>query len=638
MLRLKNRLWRYAPVALMATIGVGLTWAVTGVVQQLEQQRLQAEHDQKVAQITNLIQAEVKHNLDASVMLANFIDASDAIDPAQLQKFGDHLLAEHRGLLSLAWVKAVPQADRAAYEAEFGPIRDRLENSQFIPSPTRSVYFPENQLIPLNDPVGQQGWELGGDVVRRRALQTAYKANAIQVTELIPLPHGSNGIVTFVPVPPPGATEDLQSIRGFVRSVFPLREFVQNVVAQVRHQPGQDLYLLSDATAQYAFWVKIDGATGVAAVHVGELPELKTGIETLCPRPTNCFQPIAVGQLQWRLLVSQGAIKPSQAFESQLWLFRLLGFGSTIALVAYLLINLRQTRQIAALAAQKTAQTEQLTTTLNELQSTQAQLVQSAKMSSLGQLVAGIAHEVNNPVNFIHGNLRHVERYSQDLLTIVETCEQTHPQPEVVAALAEEYELAFVRSDLPKLLASMQAGTQRIREIVLSLRNFSRLDEAEFKVVNLHDGIESTLMILQHRMQQANTTCPIAVVKQYGELPLIQCCPGLLNQVLMNLIANAIDAVMANPVDRPPQITLTTAIVADQVQIGIQDNGVGISEADQKSLFNPFFTTKPVGEGTGLGLSISYKIITEQHGGKIWLESSLGRGTTFWITLPQSVD
>ncbi len=628
MLRLKNRLWRYTPVALIVTIGVGLTLIVTEVLQQIEQQRLSTEHQQKVAQITAVVQEEVNHNLDASLALASFVDASDRIDTVQLQKFGQHLLRDHAGLLSLAWVKAVPQADRPAYESQFGAIRDRLENGQFIASPTRSVYFPENQLIPPTDPIGVKGWELGGDVIRRRALQAAYKANATQVTELLPLPNGSNGFVTFAPVPPPDDMQELPSIRGFVRSVFPLREFAQNILSQVRHEPGQDLYLLSDPTAQYAFWVKIDGVTQVAEVNLGELPQLKSGMAALCEGQSTCLQPIAVGQLKWRLLVSQPHLQPSPEFTAQLWLFRLLGSGGAIALAVYMLINIRQNRHIQDLVAQKTAQTQELTTTLSELQETQTQLVQSAKMSSLGQLVAGIAHEVNNPVNFIHGNLRHVERYSQDLLAIVDACQGTSDQPQLFEQFEAEYELDFLRSDMPKLLASMHSGTQRIREIVLSLRNFSRLDEAERKVVNLHDGIESTLMILQHRFES------IVIAKQYADLPMINCYPGLLNQVLMNLIANAIDAVAQNPADRPAQITIQTQCLDPVLRIGIQDNGIGISEADQKSLFNPFFTTKPVGEGTGLGLSISYKIITEQHSGRIWAESILGTGTTFWIELP----
>jgi signal transduction histidine kinase len=278
----------------------------------------------------------------------------------------------------------------------------------------------------------------------------------------------------------------------------------------------------------------------------------------------------------------------------------------------------------------------ELTETIHTLQETQVQLVQSAKMSSLGQLVAGIAHEVNNPVNFIHGNLQYFERYSQDLLAVVDACEAS-AQPQVFEALATRYELKFLRQDLPKLVASMETGTQRIRDIVLSLRNFSRLDEAELKVVDLHDGIESTMMILQHRLQQTKNHGSIRVIKQYGTLPEVHCYPGLLNQVLMNLVANAIDAVAKNPIERPPQIIIQTLQQGQHVHIGIIDNGSGISAAHQKSLFNPFFTTKPVGEGTGLGLSISYKIITEQHGGKIWMESTVNQGTTFWIELPAIV-
>jgi two-component system, NtrC family, sensor kinase len=635
MLRPKKCLWRYAPVALIAVIGVGLTAVVTAMLERIEHQRLVTQHHQQVEQITTLVQEEVNHNLNASLTLASFIDASDRIDKAQLQKFGNHLLAENRGLISLAWVQAVKQVDRSAYEAEFGPIRDRLENGYFIPSPTRDVYFAENQLIPVTDPIGVVGWELGGDVVRRRALQKSYKENSINVTELLPLPNGSDGFVTFVPVPPPElkaqsvaqSQQPLPTIRGFVRSVFPLQEFVQNVVAQVDPH-GQDLYLLSDPRAQSSFWVKVNGQTKAIEVNLGEFPGLKTGMKDFCEGRESCFKSIDVGQLQWRLMVPSGQIQPSAEFMSQMGLFRLFGLGTTIALMAYMTIGIRQNRRIRQLVDARTTQTAQLTQTLSELQETQTQLVQSAKMSSLGQLVAGIAHEVNNPVNFIHGNLSHVERYSQDLLAIVDACQATSTQPQLFAAFEAEYELDFLRADLPKLLASMQGGTKRIREIVLSLRNFSRLDEAELKVVDLHEGIASTLMILQHRCGA------IALAKQYADLPKIRCYPGLLNQVLMNLVANAIDAVATNPVDRPAQITIQTRLHEANVQIGISDNGAGISAAHQASLFNPFFTTKPVGEGTGLGLSISYKIITEQHGGRIWAESVVDQGTTFWIELP----
>ncbi|NJN48991.1 MAG: HAMP domain-containing histidine kinase [Alkalinema sp. RL_2_19] len=202
--------------------------------------------------------------------------------------------------------------------------------------------------------------------------------------------------------------------------------------------------------------------------------------------------------------------------------------------------------------------------------------------------------------------------------------------------LKAEYDFEFVREDLPKLLKSMQTGTDRIREIVLSLRNFSRLDEAELKQADLHAGIESTLMILQHRLSCNAEKLPISVQKHYGEIPAVTCYAGLLNQVFMNLISNAIDAIALNHGDRPPQITITTSITETAVRVSIGDNGIGISAADQTSIFNPFFTTKSVGQGTGLGLSISYKIITEQHQGQIWVESVLGQGSTFWIEIPRS--
>jgi signal transduction histidine kinase len=212
-------------------------------------------------------------------------------------------------------------------------------------------------------------------------------------------------------------------------------------------------------------------------------------------------------------------------------------------------------------------------------------------------------------------------------------------QPAAAAALLNGNTYAQWKAQYAAGVSRRNAAIQAhlTQKIVLSLRNFSRLDEAELKVVNLHEGLESTMMILQHRLQQTANHGSIRVIKQYGTLPAVSCYPGLLNQVLMNLVANAIDAVAQNPVERPPQIIIQTLRQGEYIHIGISDNGSGISSADQKSLFNPFFTTKPVGEGTGLGLSISYKIITEQHAGKIWLESTVNQGTTFWIELPNAI-
>lgn len=287
---------------------------------------------------------------------------------------------------------------------------------------------------------------------------------------------------------------------------------------------------------------------------------------------------------------------------------------------------------------------QELQETLHELHRTQNQLLQSDKMSCLGQLVAGVAHEINNPVNFIYGNLNHASGYIQDLLRLVEIYEKHYPNPvSEVKEEAEAIDLEFMRQDLPKLLSSMKMGTQRIREIVLSLRNFSRLDEAEKKKVDIHEGIDSTLMILQYRLKAKPEHISIIVEKNYGDLPSVECYPGQLNQVFMNILSNAVDALEERDRKRslraieenPSRICIyTDGNSLDKVTIKISDNGPGIAEEVQKRMFEPFFTTKPVGKGTGLGMSISYQIIAEKHGGSLQCNSIPGRGSEFIIEIP----
>lgn len=299
--------------------------------------------------------------------------------------------------------------------------------------------------------------------------------------------------------------------------------------------------------------------------------------------------------------------------------------------------------------AQLIAEHQHLQHTLQKLQHTQAQLVHSEKMSSLGQLSAGIAHEINNPVNFIKGNITYANNYLQDLLKLLDTYAQhyPHPRPEI-QAVAEEIDLNFLREDLPKLLSSMEVGTERIRQIVQSMRNFSRFDQADVKLVDIHEGIESTLLILQQRLKPNGDNPGIKLIKEYGELPLVECCAGQLNQVFMNVISNGIDALeevmatqlrMQNRKDGSswelPAIWIRTEVVdIDRVVVRIGDNGLGIPEDVRPKLFDPFFTTKDVGKGTGLGLSISYQIVVEKHGGQLECISTPGEGTEFVISIP----
>jgi PAS domain S-box-containing protein len=301
----------------------------------------------------------------------------------------------------------------------------------------------------------------------------------------------------------------------------------------------------------------------------------------------------------------------------------------------------KQSQTAAQIAEAKAAELEE---TLRELQRTQTQLVQSEKMSSLGQLVAGVAHEINNPVNFIYGNVLHAGEYTEDLLELLQLYQQHYPNPIAsIQARSAEIDLNFLMEDLPNLLNSMKVGADRIQQIVRSLRNFSRMDEAEMKVVDIHEGIDSTLMILQNRLKEKSDNLGIEVIKQYGQLPTVECYAGQLNQVFMNILTNAIDALEERDQGRsreeikqnPSQIWITTeAIGTSHARIRILDNGTGISEAVQHRLFDPFFTTKPVGKGTGLGMSISYQIVTEKHGGTLRCQSTLGEGAEFIIEIP----
>ncbi|MEH2347547.1 MAG: GAF domain-containing protein [Nostoc sp.] len=368
--------------------------------------------------------------------------------------------------------------------------------------------------------------------------------------------------------------------------------------------------------------------------------------------------PINIGMELWGLLIAHECNAPRIWQDAEIDLLQQLGDQAAIAIQQAQLYEQTHTAETEA-----RNQAVQLGHTLHKLQETQTRLVQTEKMSGLGQLVAGIAHEINNPVNFIYGNLCHASDYIEQLLEILRLYQLHYPDPhsEISAAIAS-IDFEFLVEDLPKVITSMQVGSDRIRSIVLSLRNFSRLDEAENKRVDLHEGIDNTLLILQYQLKANGEFPGIKIIKDYGNIPKVECYAGQMNQVFMNIFTNAIDALEmvnsgfpleirgntewglgamgnGNKENKPspmPTIHISTRVSADnsRLLIRISDNGPGMAVEVKKRIFDPFYTTKPVGRGTGLGLAISYQIIVEKHGGIMECISEPGKGTEFWIEIP----
>ncbi|TAD78419.1 MAG: GHKL domain-containing protein [Oscillatoriales cyanobacterium] len=350
-------------------------------------------------------------------------------------------------------------------------------------------------------------------------------------------------------------------------------------------------------------WLRVGGAIGIL---------LGTGLTFLLVRQPLCLR-VAIEQTSQSNRLLREEILERQLAESKL-------------------------QALAEKLEQRVSErTQALSNTLDTLKRTQVQVVQAEKMSSLGQLVAGVAHEINNPVSFIYGNLSHARDYIRDLLSFVALLHQEYPQlPPKLAAGAAAIDLKFLEDDLPKLLSSMEAGAERIQGIVRSLRVFSRLDESDLKVVDLHDGIDSALTILNHRLKAIEGDRTVQVDRQYAaNLPMIECYAGQLNQVFMNLLVNAIDALEDHATQRDCRIVIST-VATDRhtVCISIHDNGPGMDESVRSRIFDAFFTTKEVGKGTGMGLSIAYQVITERHQGSLTCQTAPRQGTTFTIEIP----
>ena len=615
--------YRYLQAGLTLCVGIGLSFAAYLAVYNWEQKFRQSEVQDRLDKIATNIQRDMDNNIEFVRGVAALYTISKRLKQNSLEKFIKTSIYRHSSIQTMALLPLEIDHNENHFPAKY--VFTLLENKQILNFDFAS--YPSYQLA-LKKAIFEK------DIV------------ATNGTYLVGQDDRALSFLVFVPVYKQNLSYlDREALRGFVMSAFRIEPIIKSAIQEVKLDDDINLYL-QDATApeNQRFLGFYEASTKQVITDPNSQDKLKMGQKIDCPDGTACTRIIKIENRRWilQLLLAAGYNTPAQNWRS--WITIGFGLFLTTIVTLYLQRLLHYTQQIENLVGERTAQSEQLAEALRKIQQTQAHLVQTEKMSALGQLVAGVAHEINNPVNFIYGNLHYANQYALDLLNLVTFYQERYSDTdENIREYQDKIDVDFITKDFPRLIQSMKIGADRIREIVLSLKNFSRLDESEMKEVNIHEGIDNTLLILQTRLKARGNFPGIDVVKKYKMLPLIECYPSQLNQVFMNIISNSIDALESyyNPQTQhqkqPPTINIiiiTEFSKPNYITVRIADNGPGITEEVKKKLFEPFFTTKPVGKGTGLGLSISYQIVVDKHKGLLWCESTPGQGTEFWIEIP----
>ena len=656
-------IWQnYRATLVVGFVGITLTVIATSIVNRWELAEDRERFQQQSSVLVGKLQGELDSYTQLTRSVGAFFNTAQNVSLQEFQELSKALLPYYNGLLGLGWTEKVEAEQRQNYERRFQAqgwsdfrIREYDANGELLPAQDRSVYFPTTYLEPFEVFQNYLGWDAASDIRRLLTLNKAERLDVTVNTPLVQLENGKQGFVLYYPVFRVSnlSTNSTEKIfEGAVFGTYTVKDWVEKAITHLNLN-GLDFYLYDlsqDHLNSALHKTTISTREHLLIAYQGDRKILTQFTDSSNSADINhhsqlsthycsysqdwlvCIRSIHIAQQEFSLLVLPTTNR--LIFSWRTYAVLILGLLTTISLVCYLLIFKRTTLKVHS----KNQELEEL---LEQLKDTQLQLVQTEKMSSLGRLVAGVAHEINNPVSFILGNVEHAKIYFQDLLSLVNLYQTQYPQPvSVVENFINDIDLDFINQDLPKLLNSMKIGSERLSEIVLSLRNFSRLDESEVKKVDIHAGLDSTLMILNSRLKSQSHRAEIVVIRNYSDLPLVECYPGKLNQVFMNILANAIDALedgikSGKLTELSPQITIETSLIDSQwVAVEISDNGLGIPTEIQSRLFDPFFTTKPVGQGTGLGLSISYQIITEKHGGHLFCFSELEKGTKFVIKLP----
>lgn len=653
-----KRYHRHLQTGLTLIIGIGLSIFAWLIMYNWEEKSLQAELQNQLDKIASNIEQDIKGSLEVLQATSALNSVTNEIKQQDFETFVKSSIYRHPSLQAIAWLPRITNEQTNQREAFPLQITERTKQGKIAPAQQRAEYFPVYYNISFKEKELLSGFDFASNPIYKSALQRAVDNDEIVVSGKVNLfkeQESQPNILVFAPVynssiPRTSRGETLNSqalrrnnLRGYILGILQVEAIVKIALEDVKIN-SINLSLQDVTASENERFLAISQGTNKKIITASSEKQIEIGQKLYCRKGSACTHIINIENRRWliQLLQAPDYITYLKHWRSCATL--IIGILITIIVTIYLLILLRYTDQIEKVVGERTAQSKQLKQAFQKLQHTQTKLVQTEKMSTLGLLVAGIAHEINNPINFISGNLQYANNYTQDLLRLV-TLYQKHysnPHPDVLN-FVQEIDLDFLINDMQKLFSSMEIGTERIVQLVLSLRNFSRLDESQMKAVNIHEGIDSTLLILQHKLKTQPDRPEIEIVKKYGDLPLVNCYAGQLNQVFMNIIANAIDALDSYYIERgyqeninhPSQVIIETEYLhPDYIKVRISDNGTGMTEDMKKRLFEPFFTTKPAGKGTGLGLSISYQIIVENHKGALWCESVLGKGTEFCVSIP----